>query len=338
MIIQPSKLQVKLFPHQLSMIYQMEKLEQDKLVEEGETIKETRLGVNADTTGYGKTYSMIGLIVRDKMSWELHTPFIIEDIISEAGGLIKKRNITRLDKLPCSLIVVSLSIISQWIEALDKAELKVETITSKRDVECSKIDICDVVLVTVNMYNYLIMSYPNFAWKRFIFDEPGHTRVSGMKDVHAGFYWFVTATPNAITTKHHNCRGSMMKNIIGDTLEDFETQFSGIILKNDPEFTSFSFQLPEIQNYYHKCYEPLSNIVSGMVNPVIKTMIEAGNIEGAITALGGTKTRNITEIVQRKKLEEIENISAKIRIYKLRGEESKIKEYETKKLRLEKKL
>ena len=54
----------------------MEKLEREQVVEReippGEqrtaTIQtETRLGINADPTGYGKTLSMIGLLVRDKM-------------------------------------------------------------------------------------------------------------------------------------------------------------------------------------------------------------------------------------------------------------------------------
>ena len=338
MIIQPPKLNIKLFPHQLAIIYQMEKLEQEQIVEYGEFIKETRLGINADATGCGKTYSMIGLIVRDKMAWDLNTPFTIENIIPEAGGIIKKRTITRLDKLPCTLILVSPSIINQWVEELGHTDLNVEIIISKKDIDCSKVEICDVVLVTVSMYNYLIMSYPNFVWKRFIFDEPGHIRVSGMKDIQAGFYWFLTATPNAIITKHYNCRGGMMKNIIGDNWEDFETQFAGMIIKNDPEFTNFSFQLPPVQNYYYDCLESICTVVSGMVNPAIKTMIEAGNIGGAITALGGTKTKNITELVQRKKLEEIENISAKIRIYQLREEESKIQELQHKKLRLENQL
>ena len=94
MIIQPQKLNIKLFPHQLAIIYKMEKLEQEQIVENGEIIKETRLGINADATGCGKTYSMIGLIVRDKMKWDLNIPFILENVISEAGGIVKKRTIT----------------------------------------------------------------------------------------------------------------------------------------------------------------------------------------------------------------------------------------------------
>ena len=44
-------------------------------------------------------------------------------------------------------------------------------------------------------------------------------------------------------------------------------------------------------------------------------MIEAENIEDAITALGGKKTKNIVELIKKKKLEELEEIQTKIAIY-----------------------
>jgi hypothetical protein len=56
-------------------------------------------------------------------------------------------------------------------------------------------------------------------------------------------------------------------------------------------------------------------------------MIEAGNIEGAILALGGGKTKNVVELVKRKKLEELEEINSKIRIYTIRNDQSKIIEW-----------
>ena len=41
------------------------------------------------------------------------------------------------------------------------------------------------------------------------------------------------------------------------------------------------------------------------LNPQIKTMIEAGNIEGAINKLGGKKTDNLIELIKLKKNEEL---------------------------------
>ena len=146
------------------------------------------------------------------------------------------------------------------------------------------------------------------AWKRFIFDEPGHTRVPGMVPICAGFYWFVTATPNAITVNHRNCKNSFMKSIIGDNIWGFESQFSGMIVKNNLDFVTKSFDMPQTYYHFHSCFQPMLTVVSGMVNSTINRMIDAGNIEGAIEALGGTKTKNIVELVKQKKTQELEKV------------------------------
>ena len=64
LVSQPENLRRTLFPHQISLIYKMEKLEVEKVVELGGIKKETIIGINSEMTGYGKTMSMIGLIVR----------------------------------------------------------------------------------------------------------------------------------------------------------------------------------------------------------------------------------------------------------------------------------
>lgn len=333
MVPQPTRLDIKLFRHQLASIYQMERLEREQSVECKVPLGETRtasirtqtqLGVNADPTGYGKTLSMIGLVVRDKMEWDLALPYTSEKITTESAGLVRIRITNRYEKLPATLILVSPSIIIQWQRELAHTNLRVEKVMTKKDVDRIEAMDCDVVLVTTSMYNYLVRSYAQYAWKRLIFDEPGHIRVPGMKEVRAGFYWFVTATPNAITIRHRNCRGSFVKKIIGDNWCDFETQFKSLIIRNDEDFVRSSFSIPTSSHFYHRCFLPLSNTVAGLVHPSITTMIEAGNIEGAITALGGSKTKNIIELVRKKKLEELEEVQHKIRVYTIRENEEQV--------------
>ena len=315
----------------------MEKLEREKKVEREtpHTITHTRLGINADQTGYGKTLSMIGLILRDKMEWDMNIPYTWEDIKTESAGLVRTRTIKRYAKVPTTLILVSTSIINQWKQELKHTSLNVGTVVNKKDVDNIEVAECDVVLVTTSMYNYLVRSYYQYAWKRFIFDEPGHSRVSGMKEIVAGFYWFVTATPNAIAVYHRNCRGSFMKKIIDNNWCDFDVQFGDLIIKNEEAFVKSSFIIPESEHHYHKCFQPLSNTVTGLVNPTVMIMIEAGNIEGAISALGGRKTKNIAELVRKKKLEELEEASHKIRLYTLRDEPDKIESWNVKKKHIE---
>ena len=116
---QPENLKVNLFKHQLASIYQMETMEREKVVHYDNRDKETKIGFNADTTGYGKTLSMIGLIARDKMEWDLDIPFVKEIINQESAGLILSRRVERYDKLPTTLILVPTSIVSQWEKELN---------------------------------------------------------------------------------------------------------------------------------------------------------------------------------------------------------------------------
>jgi hypothetical protein len=113
-VTQPEGLKIKLFPHQLALIYQMELLENQKIVEFSDIHKETRLGINADPTGSGKTYSMIGLIIRDKMEWNINIPHVIENISYEAGGLIKYTHVNLYTPLKATLILLSPTLILQW--------------------------------------------------------------------------------------------------------------------------------------------------------------------------------------------------------------------------------
>lgn len=337
MVSQPKNMWTKLFPHQLTSIYRMEKMEREKTVERDNTsaITQTRLGINSDQTGYGKTLSMIGLILRDKMEWDMNLPYILEDIKTESAGLIRTISFHRYTKVPTTLILVSTSIIDQWKQELKYTNLTVGTVVNKKDVDNIEVSECDVILVTTTMYNYLVRSHCKYAWKRFIFDEPGHSRVSGMKDIVAGFYWFVTATPSAISVYHRNCRGSFMKKIMDNNWCEFDSQFGDLIIKNEEEFVKSSFIIPESEHYYHECFQPLSNTVKDLVNPNVMNMIDAGNIDGAITALGGHKTKNIVELVRKKKLEELEDANHKIRLYTIRDEAVKIETWNDKKNHIE---
>ena len=333
LVPQPKNMKVSLFPHQLLSIYRMENLEINNMIEKENYVKETKIGINADLTGFGKTLSMLGLILRNKMEWDLDTPFVFENITLESKSLIKNYYISRYDKLPTTLILASSSLIGQWIQEIKKTNLNYLSIVSKKDIENVEVEKYDIIVVSPTMYNKLISNYSGYAWKRFIFDEPGHLKVSCMKEVQAGFYWFVTATPGSIIPLHRNCRNSFIKDLFCNYYYDFESHFADIIVKNDPEFVKSSFAMPPTSHHYHSCFQPVFNAVNGFVNSTISTMIQAGNIEGAVELLGGGKTGNIIELVKKKKLEEMEEIESKIRIYTMRADLNKISEWNERKTR-----
>lgn len=323
MVSQPPQINVKLFKHQLSSIYKMEKLETDNIIVKKDSIKHTKIGINADLSGYGKTLSMIGLIARDKMEWDVDIPYVFETVYSEGKGRIKNIYINRFDKLPTTLILVSNSIIGQWENELSKTTLITYSIRNNKDLEKIKAEQNDVVIVTPTHYNKLMMMYNKYAWKRFIFDEPGHLKVSGMRDIYSGFLWFVTATPDEILQQHKFLKNNFMRDILTNMF-DPECFISDIVIKNNPDFIKASFEMPSVNYIFHQCFQPIYNVVENFVSPTVKLMVEAGNIEGAIDYLGGEKTSNIVELIKLKKQQEIRSIENKIEMYTARLDEDKV--------------
>jgi len=334
MVSQPHQIKINLFPHQLASIFKMEKLETDNLIQKESYKKYTKIGVNADISGYGKTLAMIGLVARDKMEWDIELPYVFETVITEAKGRIRNYFISRFDKLPTTLILVSSSILGQWEKELNNSILNYCVIYNNKDLEKLNAENYDIVVVTPQHYNKITMMYSKFAWKRFIFDEPGHLKVSGMRDIHAGFYWFVTATPDEILKQHKFLKGNFMRDLL-TSMYDPDCFISDITIKNNPDFIKASFEMPSVNYIYHRCFQPIYNVIDGYVSSNVKTMIEAGNIEGAIEYLGGTKTSNLIELIKSKKYEEIEEINGKINMYILRSDTIKTQQWTDKKERIE---
>ena len=63
-VSQPKRMKVSLYNHQLTSIYNMEKLEYNTRinVDNLQEIK-TRIGILSDLTGYGKTLSILGMTI-----------------------------------------------------------------------------------------------------------------------------------------------------------------------------------------------------------------------------------------------------------------------------------
>lgn len=336
-IEQPKEIKVNLYHHQLASVYQMEKRECNQIFSYRNMQIETNIGVNADKTGYGKTLSMATLIFRDKMEWDMNFQYDLTYTKSFACGRIKQTITSSYEKINTTLILASQSIINQWSEEIEqKTPMSIKMITTKKCIDTVLVNNYDVILVTPNMYNRLVLKYHGFAWKRFIFDEPGHLKVPGMRKIIAGFIWLVTATPNAIIPKHKNCRNSFMYEIIESaSWNDFTQFFDYLIVKNNDDFIDFSFSMPPTQHCYYKCYNPIYKTVKGFVTTKITEMISAGNISGAIKALGGGNTKNIAKLVREKKQEELDEIKSRIRVLTIHNKKKQIKILEDKIKRIE---
>jgi SNF2 family DNA or RNA helicase len=332
-ILQPEDLKVSLYQHQLVSIARMEKLEKDKKVVSGKTVKETRIGINSDKMGYGKTLSMIGLILRDQMDWDLQTSFTTEKVTIKGSGLVKTVETNHHDRICTNLVLASASILSQWSDEFTKTRLKVAVISSARTIETTNPEEYDVFLVVPSMFNKLMMCHSRKVWKRFIFDEPGHVRVPAMRRVEAGFYWFVTSTPYNMICYHKNCKESFMREICSALFDSSssEMDIDGMRIENTEEFVQESFKMPETLYVTHECYQPISNTIKGIVSPDVKSMVDAGDIQGAVEALGGGRTCNLLDLVKTRKAEELEMAILRLNLYTTRKDQKKMSKWATRK-------
>jgi SNF2 family DNA or RNA helicase len=322
MVQQPKNLKINLFPHQLASVYMMEELESTHCIADDMNRTFTNIAINADLLGYGKTLSMIALIVRDKMEWDLDCDHIEETIHTYSSQHIKHYFTHTYPKNNTTLILAGPSIIHQWMSELSYTNLKVTEVSNKKIAETVDIGNYDVVVVSPNMYNILVERWHHIAWKRFIYDEPTTVCIPAMRDIVAGFTWFITATPYGIISKHKKRRKSYMHKIVSDY--HFASIIDTLIVKNDDDFVKLSFEMPPTHHHNYECYVPTFRAVNGIVSDKISKMIEAGNISGAIDALGGKHTDNIIELVKKYKEIELEEVKNKIKIWTLKNDSVKI--------------
>ena len=147
-IEQPKNLDINLFVHQLASVYAMEKLENEKCVISNSNKIYTDIGINADITGYGKTISMVTLVLRDKMIWDLETEYVFENIFTFGAQHIKKVYTESYPKNRTTLVLAGSSVVHQWAEEFLHTDLNVVTVTTKKAVNCIDIDEYDVVIVS----------------------------------------------------------------------------------------------------------------------------------------------------------------------------------------------
>ena len=336
LVKQPTDLNVKLFPHQLASIFQMEQRESNQKLfnENTNDVIETKVGIFSDMTGYGKSLSLIGLLVRDKMIWDINDKYEHFYLSRIYGfGMIKKFHKSYHDKINCNLVVASQSLINQWKTELEHTKLKFTSLTTRKQTDNCDPNEFDVVIVSPTMYNRLISRFRDVVWKRFIFDEPTHTRIPAMKNVLAGFTWFITATPDMLLWSYGAHRNSFITSLFRYDMD--YNDFKLLTVKNNDNFVKQSYKIPQEIHEYHECYQAVHNMLKSLINQNILDMVSAGNIEGAVKSLGGQRTDNIVELVKQKKKEKLEEIEFKIQRYTRRNNEIQLNKWKSEKDRVE---
>ena len=195
--------------------------------------------------------------------------------------LVSKVKTKRLEQLSVSLILVNVSLLSQWIAELQRTTLRHMAIYAKSDIEGIDMSKYDVILVAHNVYNLFCQVYRNKCWKRFIVDEPASLRIVAMEECTAKFYWLVTATPYELYPRKRS-------GFVNDLLPEFEW-LKYIILKNDDHYVKISYDMPVTNHIYYTISCDMSKLFDGLVNQNTLEMLQAGNMLGVLASLSNAK-------------------------------------------------
>jgi SNF2 family DNA or RNA helicase len=332
-IEQPADLNIKLFPHQCVSVYDMETLERTRKIElhdVNNSYYSTDFGILGDIPGYGKGLSVVSLVLRDKMPWDVsvcHTSSSIESY----GELLRfySHHSTR-KRVKTNFILASPNLIEQWKEYfgfVEKGKLSVKEISTRKDIE-DGIDYkkWDVLIVSSARYNELMnIIGTEIVWKRFIFDDAASTYISNMSCIRAGFTWFITATYQSLV----NIRS---KGYIRDFFRFFDSRIlRHLVIKNPEEFCKSSFKMPEIIEINHQCANPrVLSVLRNHIDSDVQMMLSAGDVKGAITRLGAgiSSSDNLIEIVSKRHKEKLTHARMSLDMWQSRTGAHALKEVE----------
>jgi len=279
----------------LEYIQKMEKLEHEQFVEIEENIVHVKIGINAvDREG---NLLMAELINRNKMEWNMDVPFVIEKNIYKADGLMVFKEITRLDKINTTLILLPKFLNEKWEKILKNyPNLKFNFYNNNFSPE----DELDIILINHKEFNTFIKIY-KFAWKRFIFIEPFNFKGVDLNNFTSNFYWFVTNNPNSIKIRFDSRRGFINK-IFCNSEDDVNTQFEKVIIRDDK--TELDLNSINIINHNVRLFK--RELKSFEILNLLSICAE----EELMSLMGVEKEKIIDAVLDYKKYESKENLTS----------------------------
>jgi SNF2 family DNA or RNA helicase len=303
----------------------MEELERVRKIRRSDTCTYmTNFGILGDIPGYGKSFSIVALLLRDKMLWDISKTHDFFDM-NTINSSITMINRSIRKRVRANLILVSSTLIEQWKEYFSYIKdsiLKVKEISTLKDMENVDPNEWDVVIVSSTRYNQFMDKMGSIVWKRFIFDEAASTHINAMRKVSAGFTWFITATYQALWSVS-GTSGHYLKAFMNYLNRDILKYF---VIKNSTEFVQDSFVMPAVHHVTHRCLNPsVLSALSNYIDDETRLMIGAGDIRGAIYRMGGgsTSATNLFEIVATRQKEKLESAMFSLNMWKHRDRSEK---------------
>lgn len=322
---EPANTGVRLFPHQRASLYAMNNLEMTEGITSpacpDERLK-TRIGVLGDKPGAGKSFVMLALALSGRRTSSFNG--VHEYSISSHASVIRRDS---KSFTPTSIIVIPHGLSKQWTEYLEQYMPK-ETnniLINRRkqfpDVTDEKLrnGFYTVIIITTTMLPILVSKLNgtlNLRVSRVFYDECDGIDVKHSSYIHAGFYWFVSASFHNLLTP----RGGMVTLPDGNTvsvygyynthLRTFFDPFQSVneeLVKHlaifcDEDFIDRSLNLPEPFVHTVLCKTPYSvRVLSGNVRGSIIRALNAGDVDAAIRSMGAiadTESNIVSSVVE----------------------------------------
>ena len=279
---------------------------------------ESNYGILADKVGSGKTFETMGLITYAPIPKER------DRIISSSIYSVTKYK-DPIHAFKTNLIIVPHNIIFQWKTTFEYSTINTYIIAKHTDIEYLTfeenifkeekpvpdadfneshcIEYYDCIIISATMFEHYYKKFKDIKYARIIIDEIVSIKLPMNIEFKCNFIWFLTATPSGIRTVKRNYIRSLVY-----TINDYI--INNIIIKNNDDYVDESMKLPSINQIIVKCLTPKElNIIKGYVDGEILTMINAGNIQEAITKLNCNieTSDNILEVVTKKIKKELYN-------------------------------
>ncbi|WIA10866.1 hypothetical protein OEZ85_011032 [Tetradesmus obliquus] len=265
----------------------------------------TSFGILGTKVGAGKTVTLSALI----MSTHSVDPLsrLRQAVTFGTNALVVRRTITHppgQTYSPCSLIVVPHGLESQWERELRAAGIVDYCKHSTFRPEAA------ACLVTATKLAAFHAQHPCVHFKRLIIDEADTIAIKCQPAIQASFTWFVTATYQFL-----DCwRVTSSRPIYFRCFRFFAAtnlELGDIVVSSHDSWVDECNDLPPVESQTLICAMPAyMNIVMGSsLSASITEMLTAGDVEGAILAMGGdaqnehdivgVMTARITQDIQR---------------------------------------
>ena len=297
---QPKNVSITLKPHQLASLYRMCILDRDCGMTLSGVKVRSNIAILADLPGYGKTITFLSLIESLKNTRPTWMPQV-KTYITDGYGIAISRD-HACESINTSLIVVPDNLVDHWTMHVDMyTELSYEVVRAD-SFNKILIEDYDLIICPARYYNKFTQVNCEHFWNRVAFDEADSIHIPNTEHVNSRFLWLITATFERIPSRKNK---GFLRNLFKPKVywdEPIKKYFYPVVVKGEDMFVKKSFSLIDPVVNYIDCLIP--NFVTAVCNHInshVLELISAGDINGAIAALGGNidTDRNIIELVTR---------------------------------------